>query len=551
MAAIMCEAESRVTALESQVIDSRERGKNRDGWTFFALSVAALVPYVPALFAGFVNYDDPNYVTQNQHVRAGLTTATVVWAFKTGAAANWHPLTWLSHALDCQLYGLRPFGHHATSIFVHMLNTLLVYWGLKAFTGRWGRSAVVAALFAVHPLHVESVAWVSERKDVLSTLFGLCAMGAYLRYTRTGRARWFVGTAFGLALSLMAKPMLVTLPILLLLMDVWPLKRWKSVPAKSLVVEKVPLLVLALASSVITIYVQRAGRAWKTVDDLSLSLRMENAVVAYAAYLWKTIWPSRLSVYYPHPGGDLEWGTILVAAAVMIVVSALAWRWRTTRPYLLVGWLWYIVALLPVIGILQVGGQAMADRYTYVPLLGIFVAVVWAVAEECCENHRSRSVITVVCAVLISALGVITWRQATYWRSSESLFSHALSVTTGNYLAHSNLASTLLDQGRFKEAEGHSLSALAVRPDYVDARVNLGIALGGQGLYPESIGELRRAAEQAPERGDIYYNLGVAFVKMGNLTTAAAQFTRALQLNPADNDSRALLGRLNGAGAAN
>ena len=416
------------------------------------LIVLTIALYYPVKSHPFVNYDDNVYVTENLHVQSGLSWETVSWAFTTYDAGNWHPLTWLSHALDVELYDLNPGGHHQSSLLLHIANALLLFWVLQRATGFAGRSFVVAALFAVHPINVESVVWVSERKSVLSMLFFLLALGAYRWYvSKPGVGRYAV-VAVMFALGLMAKPQIITLPLVLLLWDYWPLQRMSfasdpapvvsegttSFPVKSvrkLVEEKIPLLAIAAASAAITMKAQRAAGAVVALGMYPLSVRLSNAIVSYVRYLAKAVWPVHLAPMYPHPGNSLPAWQVFGALSILLVISIWAIE-RRRRRYLLVGWFWFLGTLIPMIGLVQVGRQAMADRYAYLPLLGVFIMVCWAVADWGTENHVSAAVLPAVSVVILLALTVIARRQIDYWADNVTLWTHTVEVTAPNYVAH-------------------------------------------------------------------------------------------------------------------
>jgi len=501
----------------------------------------------------FVNYDDGPYVYENPHVQAGLTGEGVKWAFTATHLYNWHPLTWLSHMLDCQLYGLDSGKHHITSLLFHAANTVLLFLVLRRMTGALWRSVFVAALFALHPLHVESVAWVSERKDVLSTLFWLLTMLAYVRYAEKPCPARYVPVLVLFALGLTAKPMLVTLPIVLLLLDYWPLGRverelsvagtkvgayWK------LVREKLPLFALAAASSVITYLVQRYGGAVKTLEQFTPGARVGNAFVAYVKYIGKMFWPRALAPFYPHPGSALRPWQVVAAVLVLVSVSALVYRLTRRHRYLGMGWAWYVVTLIPVIGILQVGTHEMADRYTYVPLVGLFVMVAWGVPELVARWRYRRVGLGVSAVAALSVLTVLTWHQVGHWRDSVTLFEHALRVTSNNALAHTNLGHALIEQGRTDEAVDHLTKAVTIQPGYVKARTNLGIALAGQGRLEDAAAHFSEALARDPDNVDAHYNMGVAMIKQGNLRAAASHFSDVLRIKPDDADAHFSLGAI-------
>jgi tetratricopeptide (TPR) repeat protein len=501
----------------------------------------------------FVNYDDGPYVYENPHVRAGLTAASVKWAFTAAHLYNWHPLTWLSHMLDCQLYGLDAGKHHMTSLLFHAANTVLLFLVLRRMTGAMWRSAFVAALFALHPLHVESVAWVAERKDVLSTLFWLLTMMAYVRYAEKPCPARYVPVLVLFALGLTAKPMLVTVPIVLLLLDYWPLGRVEhelSVAGTKvgaywrLIREKLPLFALAATSCVITYLVQRSGGAVKTLEQFSLRVRVGNAFVACMKYIGKMFWPRALAAFYPHPGSALRLWQVVAAVLLFVCISALVYRLTRRHRYLGTGWAWYVVTLGPVIGIVQVGTHEMADRYTYVPLIGLFVMVAWGVPEIVARWRHRQVGLAVSAVAVLSALTACTSHQVGHWRDSVTLFEHALRVTSNNALAHTNLGHALLERGRADQAIDHLTKALAIRPGYVKARTNLGIALAGQGRFEDAVAHFTEALARDPDNVDAHYNMGVAMVKRGDLKAAASHFSEVLRIKPDDADAHFSLGAI-------
>jgi len=433
------------------------------------LVFATLALYSPVGNHPFVNYDDESYVVHNAHVQAGLSWDTLTWAWTATENQNWHPLTWLSHALDCQLFGLNASGHHWTNVVIHTANVVFLFLLLLRATGARGPSLLVAALFAIHPLNVESVAWVAERKNVLSTLFFLLALGAYGWYAQKPGVRRYLALTLLFLLGLAAKPMVITLPFVLLLLDYWPLQRiegW-SAPAAAfrvpqsrfsrLVVEKLPLLVFSAASAVITIKAQ--GDVVVPVSVLPFFTRLEDAFYAYGMYLWKAFWPASLAVVYPHPGRTLAAWQPGLALLTIATVSAAVWKLRSTRPYLVVGWLWFLGTLVPVSGIVQVGMQVMADRYAYVPLLGIFVIVAFGTEQLALRFGMKPRSQMAAAAVVLMALSVISWRQIGYWQSNYDLWSHTVQVTKNNSIAERSLANALLAEGRFAEAMPHLSNA--------------------------------------------------------------------------------------------
>ena len=482
----------------------------------FGLFLATLLIYAPVYHFGFVNFDDPDYVTNNPHVRDGLTTSSVVWAVTSTEAANWFPATRLSHLVDVSIFDLRPGGHHFTNAFLHALATVFLFAFLNAATGAAWPSAFVAMLFAVHPLHVESVAWIAERKDVLSALFWFVALWSYVR-----RHYWLTLLAF--CLGLMAKPMVVTLPFVLLLLDIWPLRQ----PFRSALRVKIPILVLSAASAVATYLVQRSSGAVREVGHFPLGLRMENAVVSYAAYIVRMFWPERLAVFYPYPQQLPVW-QIALSALLLTGITIIVVRERRSRPYLAVGWLWYLGTLVPVIGLIQVGSQARADRYMYLPMVGLGIMLVWGLTEVLKKRVAISAAVvaSLACAVLAEA-------QIQYWRNSETLFRHALDVTNGNYLAHHNLGVALADDGRFDEAIHHYQAALQIEPDAANVQTDYGNALAKSGRIPEAIAHYRAALRTLPDSPITHNDLANALAENAEtMPEAISEYQAALRLKP-------------------
>jgi protein O-mannosyl-transferase len=503
------------------------------------LFFGTLTLYYPALHNGFVNYDDPAYVTANWHVQQGLTVRNLVWAFTSETEVNWHPLTWLSHMLDVQLSGLRPAGHHAQSVLWHAVNVVLLFLLLTAATGFVGRSALVAGLFAVHPLNVESVAWVAQRKTVLCTFFFLLALAGYGWYAKRPRVSRYLLLALLFALALMAKPIAITLPFLLLLLDFWPLQRMPGTPLSQLVVEKIPFLGLSIASAGLTVYVQHKGGAVGSIQVLPLAMRAKNAVYSYLVYVEKTIWPSRLAVFYPHPEGSLALWKVLGASVVIITVTVAFWRFRE-RGYLLVGWLWFLVTLVPVIGIVQVGRQAWADRYAYLPLWGLFVIGVWLASETAARASLSPPVQVAIGFAVLLSYSVAAHIQIGYWRDSYSLFAHALQVTNENPITEGNLGSALLEVGRSDLAISHLKRAVQLMPTLASAHYNLGTLLQRQNDLDGARREYQLALQYASDKREAaqtHNNLGVLFNQLGRQDAAVAEFTEAIALNPYEQNS--------------
>ena len=499
--------------------------------------------YVPALKNGFVNYDDPAYVTQNPQVAEGLTARSLAWAFASTAEANWHPLTWISHMLDVQAFGMSPEGHHAQSVFWHAVNVVLLFLLLTKATGFAGRSAVVAALFAAHPLNVESVAWIAERKTVLCTFFFLLALGAYGWYAKRPRAGRYLLVAIVFALALIAKPMAITLPFALLLIDFWPLQRFPATSFERLSIEKIPLFLMSVGSAVITVYAQRAGGAVGSNQLLPLPIRCKNAIFSYWIYLQKAVWPSRLAVFYPHPEASLELWKVVAAAVVLIGITALFWRLRQRR-YLMVGWLWFLGTLVPVIGIVQVGRQAWADRYAYIPLWGLFVIAVWLASAAANRFSLSRAAQVAVASAVLLACSVATHIQIGYWRNSYALFTHAIEVTQANPIAEGNLGSALMEMGRPDLAQAHLERAIQLMPTLAAAHYNLGMLWHRENELEKAAAEYQLAARYASDQREApqsHNNLGVLLSQTGRKDEAAAQFTQAISANPQEQNS--LIGR--------
>jgi Flp pilus assembly protein TadD len=499
-------------------------GKATDLAITALLLIAIFAAYAQTLHFGFVNYDDPDYVTENPYVKS----ANIAWAFTHSFAGNWFPLTWLSHMLDFELFGLDAGGHHLTSVILHALATLLLFATLRRMTGSRWSSAMVAALFALHPLHVESVAWIAERKDVFSAFFWMLTLYAYVAYVeRPGPTRYAL-TLLAFCCGLMAKPMLVTLPLVLLLLDHWPLKRGMRV------VEKLPFFALSVAASVVTFVVHKEVGATASLDIFPIALRLENAPVSYAAYIIKMFWPSNLAVFYPYSRQSLAIPATFAAIGI-VLVTVMARR----RPYLIVGWLWYLVTLVPVIGIIQVGAQARADRYTYIPMVGLSIAVVWGLAEILAPWPRAQRILAYATCAVCAAL---TWSQVRYWQDGVTLFRHTVDVTTDNYAARFNLAAALDERGDRHEAATQLAEAVRIQPRFAAARAELGQLLAKQGHLPEALVQLRAAADLNPSDASTHYRLGTVLGESGSQREAAAEFQEAVRLDPDNADAHFNLG---------
>ncbi len=554
-------------------------------WLGLAITFVTLALYWQVGGYEFVNFDDKDYVQDNSHIATGISVSNIAWAFTSLEAANWHPLTWLSHMLDVQLYGLNAGGHHISSVVIHAAAAVLLLLLLYRLTGAVWQSALVAALFALHPMHVESVAWVAERKDVLSAFFWFLTLLLYAGYASTRRRSYYLLTLLSFALGLMAKPMLVTLPLVMLLLDVWPLKRVEGLPSLNrwslwlpLVKEKIPFFVLSLLSAAITIYAQGKGGAmdwW-----VPLGLRLENAAIAYATYIGQLFWPHDMVFFYHMPYSFVVWkvaGSVLVLA---LVTAAVLWA-RRRFLFLMVGWLWFLITLLPVIGLVQVGGQSMADRYTYIPYTGLFIMLAWGVPELTSRLPCRHLIHGLLAALALCACIGVTWQQIAYWKDDFSLFGRALQVTPDEIVAHHNLAAAYEKRGDFNAAiaqyrtaialkpayyhidnsvahNGIGLilekqgdldaaiaeyrKALAINPKYYDAHNDLGIALGERGDLDAAIAQFRAAIAIAPGVAQAHNNLGLALAMKGALDDAVGEFRNALAINPAYADARRNLG---------
>ena len=541
------------------------------------LIVVTFIAYFKVLGYEFLNFDDNQYVTENPHITNGFSYEDVVWAFTESYASNWHPITWLSHMLDFEIYGLDPFGHHLTNLIFHALNGILLFFVLIRMTGAIWKSAFVAVLFALHPLNVESVAWIAERKNVLSGFFFFLTIWMYISYSE--RKQFYGWMLLFFALGLMAKPMLVTLPFLLILLDVWPLKRLgfgepvsvepKSSELKSILfIEKIPLFILALGSSVVTYMAQRGGDAVRSTELRSLFSSTANALVSYVEYLQKMAWPRNLSVFYPHPGDAVSVWKALVCGMVLVAITTAVIRGMRSAPYLAVGWFWYLGTLVPVIGLVQVGEQAMADRYTYIPMIGIFICIAWGIPDLL--KNRKQMFLPVLGGVFISFLMALTWNQVKYWENSVTLFEHSISINENEspsfVIAYNNLGHALLNENRLEEAVlkfqraieinpryskpqnnlgnafsglkrydeaiEHYKKAIAVEPGYAEAFNNLANALRQKGNLKESVFYYKEAIRQKEAYDEAHFNLGIVLSQQGKYDEAISQYTKALEINP-------------------
>ena len=504
------------------------------------LALVTVALYWPAMRCDFINYDDPDYITANPHVQGGLNWKGVAWAFtNTEQGTQWAPVMWLSHELACQFFGLNPWGHHLFNVLLHAANTALVFLVFQRMTRATWRSLMLAALFGLHPLRVESVAWVTERKDVLSALFWMLTLWAYAKYVEAGQVGnskskvWYGAALVMFVFGLMSKAMLVTMPCVLLLLDYWPLERFKPGRVWQLAMEKIPFFALAAAASVVTFVVQKHEGAVATVENLPLGARGGNALVSYCRYLEKMFCPMDLAVFYPHPG---YWPPekVLLAGVCLCGISALLFMARRRHPFLLVGWLWFVGTLVPVIGLLQVGEQSLADRYTYIPSLGLLVLAIWG-AYELSGRWRCRKIALVVSGSAAIVLCIaLTRHQLGYWKDSETLFRHTLDVTENNYIAHNNLGSALDKRGKTGDAIGQFQEAIRLKPDRADAHYNLGNALLNQGRTGEAIRQYQETIRLKPDDADVHINLGAALFNQGRTDEAISQFQEAIRLKPDD-----------------
>jgi len=504
--------------------------------TCLLIGLAILAVYSQTFGYGFVSFDDGTYVYQNQRITPGFSLPGLAWAFTTFYASNWHPLTWISYMLDLELFGLNPGEQHAVNVFLHLGSSILLFLVLERMTSQRGRSAVVAGIFALHPLHVESVAWIAERKDVLSTFFEMLTLWLYVRYTEDSKPTRYAWMVVAFALSLLSKPMAVTLPFVLVLLDVWPLRRRRPL------LEKVPLLAMSAAASLVTWLAQRNTGAMTTLSRLSFPDRLANALEGYLRYIEKALWPAGLAVLYPiqKPSPLMVFVSALILTGMTVAAVLMVRR----RPYLLIGWLWFLGMLVPVIGLVQVGFQSIADRYTYVPLVGLSIALVWTVSETAGRVPRLRQLLPAAAALALIALGVETYRQTQYWKDSITLFEHTVAVTRGNYIIHNNLGIDLQAAGRLEEATEQFRLAVAAAPDYKDALNSLGAILAYRGNKMEAIALHRRAVAADPNYASAHLNLGHELMETGQTQEAFVELAEGLRLEPNSGRGHAYMGAL-------
>ncbi len=494
---------------------------------FFVISILAV--YWQTGNYDFVDFDDDVYVFRNPYVRAGLTLESIRWAFTATHAANWHPVTWLSHILDVELYGLNPGQHHLSNVIFHIANTLLLFFVFRQMSGKIWQSAFVAALFALHPLHVESVAWVSERKDVLSTFFWLLTMRSYLRFVREPKFMTYLPVLLFFILGLMSKPMLITLPFVLLLLDCWPLERLSA--GRAIILEKIPLIAISGISLAVTFLAQKDWGAVGNSELYPFSLRISNALISYIRYIGKLFRPSDMAFFYPY-SLSLPWWEAAGAGILLVFLSVVILRNLKHRPYLIVGWLWYLGTLVPVIGLVQLGGQSMADRYTYIPFIGLSVMAAWGIPELTAKQRHEKILLASASAAVFTILMLISSLQVRYWRNSITLFEHALAVTDNNYVAHNNLGVVLHRQGKTDEAIAHYSEVLRIKPRDADAHNNIGVLLADQGKTDEAVEHYTEALRLDPGLASAYNNMGIIMEKKGDSDAAVRYYSKALQVNP-------------------
>lgn len=521
----------------------------------FLIIIVTLAIYWQVRDHDFINFDDDVYVTENHFVRKGLTKAGLSWAFSSSHGSNWHPLTTISHMIDVSLFGLEPGYHHLVNVFIHILNTLLLLYVLNIMTGEFWKSAFVAAIFALHPLHVESVAWIAERKDVLSAFFGFLTIWAYVQYVLKSTLHKYLVMMLLFALGLLSKPMLVTLPFVLILIDIWPLERltvgprsapsnngrvsesqnlWSTIKQISLyksVGEKIPLFMLSATSSIITYFVQAHTGAVRALDQIALDRRIANALTSYTDYIEKMFVPINLSILYPFPSNISPWH-VAISTFVLMIITFLSLRYFRKKPYFFTGWLWYLGTLVPVIGIVQVGSQAMADRYTYIPLIGLFIIVAWGVPDLLKKLPAKKSILSGAAVLIILIVSVISWNQVSCWKDSTTLFRHAIDVTENNMTAHLNLGTAMEKKGQLDEAMRQYLYILRLSPHNMMAHNNLGTIYQIRGNIDKAVQHYQRVLEIDPDVVKVRNNLGVIFAQQGNYARAIEEFNKALKIDP-------------------
>ncbi len=512
-------------------------------WLCLLLIAASAVVYSQVRNFDFINYDDDDYVSANHHIQDGLTLKAIAWAFTTTHAGNWHPLTWVSHMIDVQFFGENAGGHHFTNLLFHIANTLILFLVFFKMTGSRSKSAFVAALFALHPMHVESVAWVSERKDVLSAFFWMLTMWSYVNYVRRPSVCRYLWVILFFVSGLLSKPMIVTLPCVLLLLDYWPLNRIQLFrPADSVstfpetsgfqvILEKIPLFVLIALSSAVTIYAQKQGGAVVSLETIPLNTRIANSLISYVHYIEKMVYPLNLGVIYPHER-MFQWWEISGAGLILLVITWLFIRTARKYPYLPVGWFWFLGTLVPVIGIIQVGSQAMADRYTYVPYIGLFVVIAWGIPNLMRQWRFPKELLRISAISILALLIGLSWRQAGFWKNSLTLFEHTLAVTSDNYTAHNNLGAVLYNLGNIDEAISHYRQSIQINPDYSKGHFNLGVLLEQKGESDVAVRHYSEAIRINPDSDKAHYNLGVLLDAKRQYDEAIRHYFKAIHVNP-------------------
>ncbi len=517
--------------------------KHREIIVCLFLVIAILIAYLQVKNHAFLNYDDVGYVTENSHVQSGLNLKNIFWAFSSTSSGIWHPLTWLSHMLDCQIYGMKSGWHHITNLLFHTANTLILFIIFRKMTSKLWQSAFIAIMFALHPIHVESVAWVSERKDVLSTFFWILTIWSYVKYVEYPRISRYMLVILFFILGLMSKPMLVTLPFVLLLLDYWPLGRFrfgysdncnksqKILSTMSIILEKIPFLFFSAALSVVAIFTQNKEGALAPLDVYSLKVRIANALVSYINYIGKMLWPSKLAILYPHQV-NLPWWKVTVASLLLALISFLVIIAIRKKPYIIVGWLWYIGTLIPVIGLVQIGGQSMADRYTYIPLIGLFIIIGWGTPELVARWRYRKILLFTTSTIVILILMTITWKQVKHWKNNITLFENTLKVTSNNFKIHTNLGTALYNQGKVNEATIHLLEALRINPDYALTHSTLGVAFHSQGKIDKAIYHYSEALRIKSDDPLTHYNLGIVLHRQGKIDKAIYHYSEVLRIKP-------------------
>jgi len=485
--------------------------------------------YSPVINHEFVNYDDDEYVFENPTVLNGISLNNMHWAFTTTYKSNWHPLTWMSHMLDVELFGLNAGMHHITNVIFHILNTLLLFILFREMTGCLWKSGFVAVLFAFHPMHVESVAWISERKDVLSTFWGMLTLIAYVKYVKRGKLIYYLLVNLFYIIGIMAKPMIVTIPFVMILLDYWPLNRNEKFGL--LIYEKIPLFLISIVSCGITLYVQEIGGSIASLEAYPLYVRIANVLVSYASYMGKIIWPCCMAVFYPHPD-KLTMHKVVIAFLLFVSLNGFAIKSMKNHPWATVGWLWYIGTLVPVIGLVQVGLQSRADRYTYLPYIGLFIIIVWGSEQLLLKWGVKKRGVALIMVIVLTVLTGLSSLQLTHWKNSIKLFTHAINVTDDNYLAHNNLGQAILERGGTDKAIYHFEEAIRIKSNFEIAYLNLGVSLVNKGKNREAISYYQKAIEIKPDYVDAYNNLGNAYLRESMTIDAVRQYQKALKIEP-------------------